>query len=165
MENDATRNEDVATLWKMIQGIRVAMLVTVDIHGMLHSRPLATQEVEFDGFLWFFTNRNSPKIGEINNNANVNVAYADPDTNRYVSVSGRATIVDDRVKAKQLWTPAYLVWFPRGAEDPELTLLRVEVEHAQYWDSPSSTVITLLGFAARLTGKQYQGAESTKVKL
>ncbi|MDM7972542.1 MAG: pyridoxamine 5'-phosphate oxidase family protein [candidate division Zixibacteria bacterium] len=158
--------EEVRRLGDMIKDIRVAMLTTVLPDGMLRSRPMATQEVEFDGDLWFFTDVESAKIHEVAANRNVNVAYADVDRNRYVSVSGEASIVRDREKASELWSAAQKAWFPNGPDDAQLVLLKVDVEHAEYWDAPSSRMVQILGFMkATLTGKRYQPGEGGKVEI
>lgn len=166
-QNDVTtRGEHVAKLWSLIKNIKVAMLTTVLPDGTLHSRPMQTQEMEFDGDLWFFTGASSPKVGEIDRSQNTNVAFSDPASNTYVSVAGTAEVVRDEAKAAQLWKPAYKAWFPKGLEDPELALLKVRVESAQYWDSPSSTVVHIAGFIkAAVTGTPYSGGENEAVDL
>jgi general stress protein 26 len=150
----------------MIKGIRIAMLTTVDDDGTLRSRPMGTQDIDFDGDLWFFTKEHSPKVDEVQHEHQVNVAYSDPDKQRYVSVSGRAVLITDRVKMEQLWSPILKAWFPDGLEDPELALLKVSVEKAEYWDGPPSKVVQLVGFAkATLTGKEYRPGENEKIEL
>jgi len=127
----------------MIRGIKVAMLTTVGPDGRLKSRPMATQELEYDGTLWFFTKAGSDKAGEILQSPQVNAGYASPEDHRYVSLSGRATVIRDAEKSRELWTPAQRTWFPLGLEDPELALLRVDVERAEYWDMLSSAMVEL----------------------
>lgn len=166
-KNDATTNGDMEKLGELIKGIKFAMFTTVDSDGSLRSRPMATQETEFDGTLWFFTDKTTPKVSEVEKEHHVNVSYADPDDNRYVSVSGRAEMVDDKKKMEELWTPAIKAWFPDGLEDPRITLVKVDVEKAEYWDSPSSTLVQLAGFAkALITGKRMEDAgENEKIDL
>ena len=170
MENLATQNpnEDIKKLGALIKDIQFAMLTSQDADGRLHSRPMATQQVSFDGDLWFFTALNSHKLEEVRADSQVNVAYSEPKDQRYVSVSGRAQIVTDKEKAKQLWTPALKAWFPNGLEDPQLALIKVSVESAQFWDSPSSKIVQLVGFAkAMLTGEGYKpsASENQRVNL
>lgn len=167
-ENDENtdRTAAIAKLGEMIQGIRIAMLTTAMPDGTLRSRPMAAQQTEFDGDLWFFTEAASEKVHEIQDDQHVNLSYAAPDDNRYVSVSGRAAIVRDREKAEELWNPLFKAWFPRGLEDPNLALLKVSVEQAEYWDSPSSTVVHLAGFAkAMTTGQKYEPGDNEKINL
>jgi general stress protein 26 len=162
------REENVRKLRDLIKDVKVAMLTTVDAEGTLRSRPMATQEVEFDGTLWFLTWVNTAKVDEIERDHHVNVAYADPSSDKYVSVSGVARLVRDRKKAEELWTPLHKAWFPQGLDDPNLGLLRVEVQKAEYWDAPSSKVVQLAGFVkAMVTGKPYgeEGVDHQKVNL
>lgn len=148
------RGEALAKINALIKGIRIAMFTSVDEHGELHARPMGTQQVEFDGTLWFFTQRSTEKVDEFRHNPNVNVAYSDPDKQRYVSVAGKATLVDDDAKKKELWQPALKAWFPDGLDDPQLALIRVDVEGAEYWDQPSGKIVAVYGMVkAAITGK------------
>ena len=154
-----TRAETIEQLNLLIKDIKIAMLTTID-KGILRSRPMATQETEFDGELWFFTSRQTHKAEEIEKDNRVNVSYSDPDDNRYVSLSGTAQIVDDREKIEELWSATYLAWFPKGLEDPNLVLLNVSVEHAEYWDATSSTLVEAFGLLkALVTGERAGGGE------
>ena len=166
VDNDAGRDAGVRKLGEMIKGIEYAMLTTVEEDGTLRSRPMATQQVEFDGDLWFFTHASDPKVDEVERERHVNVAYASPSDQRYVSVSGKARLVRDREKARELWTPAYKAWFPKGLDDPDLALLKVSVEKAEYWDSSQSAFVHLAGFIkAVATGQSYQPGENEKLNL
>ena len=160
------RSPDVQKLAELIKGIKIAMLTTVEQGGALRSRPMATQEVAIDGDLWFFTQVDSPKADEVRRDAHVNVAFADPSAHRYVSVSGTAHVVRDAAKAKELWSPAYKLWFPKGLEDPSLALLRVVIDQAEYWDAPSSAMVYLVGFlTSAVTGQRSQSPGSEHKKI
>jgi general stress protein 26 len=147
------RVKDIEQVADLIRGIRVAMLTTVDGDGELRSRPMATQEVDFDGTLWFFTEAGSEKAAELERDARVNVAYADEGRARYVSLSGAARLVHDRQKMRDLWRPLLKAWFPRGIDDPKLALVEVTVTGGEYWDAPSSRLVRLAGLLkGALTG-------------
>ena len=166
MAADKKPEDSVAKLRELIKDIKIAMLTTVEADGSLRSRPMGTQQTEFDGDLWFFTGKSSGKVTEIQHNQQVNLSFAEPGDNRYVSVSGRAELVDDRSKEKELWNPFIKAWFPKGLDDPDLTLLKIKVEAAEYWDAPSSTMVNLVGFAkAVLTGKRPDVGENEKLSL
>ena len=161
-ENDSPTEK----LGALIKDLKYAMLTTVDDDGSLRSRPMATQNAEFDGELWFFTRANSAKVQEIEHEQHVNVSYAHPDDQTYISVSGKARLVRDPKKNEELWTPAMKAWFPKGADDPETALLNVRVEKAEYWDSASSAVVHVIGFVkAVVTGKPYHAGENEKISL
>lgn len=141
------------------------MLTTID-GGHLRSRPMSTQKFEFDGDLWFFTSDDTHKVEEIQKDDRVNVSYATPDDNHFVSVSGRTEIVKDRAKIEELWNPILKAWFPDGLDDPHLCLLRVRVEQAEYWDSPSGTLVQLVGFVKALaTGEEMDDGENKKLSF
>ena len=166
MTTTTDRSESVAKIAKLIKGIRIAMLTTAETDGTLRSRPMATQEAEFDGTLWFFTSADSPKVDEVEHDQNVNVSYAKPDDQAYVSLSGRARLVRDSAKINELWNPLLKAWFPDGKDDPKLALLNVDVDQAEYWDSPAGGVVALAGFVkAAVTGKPAKGGGNEKVEL
>lgn len=166
MSLPSTASFDQKTIEKftnLIGDIRFAMLTTTGPDGALRSRPMATLKSDFDGDLWFFTDDDSPKVEEITEEHHVCVSYADSSSQKYVSVSGLASVVHDRERARELWTPAAKAWFPRGVDDPHLGLLRVRVQTIEYWDSPSSKMVQLFGFAkAVLTGKRLENAGDHK---
>lgn len=164
--DEAGRREAIERLSKHIKGIRFAMLTSVAADGGLRSRPMATQEMEADGDLWFFTGASTSKIGEVERNPQVNLSFADPDDNRYVSLSGAVEVVRDRQKMAELWSPMLKAWFPQGLDDPDLLLLKVTPEGAEYWDSPNSKMVQLVGLAKALTtGKRYEGGENEELDL
>ena len=143
-----TRAEASARLHELIDAINFAMLTTVTPGGVLRSRPMATQQFDAKtGSIWFLTSSDSPKVDEIADEQQVGLSYAEPSNQRYVSVSGRARVIRDKAKAAELWTPAAKIWFPDGVDDPRLVLLCIEVEAAEYWDSPSSKMVKLFGLA------------------
>ena len=159
-------NEDVKKLGSLIKDVGIAMLTTMEADGSLRSRPMATQKAEFEGTLWFFTREHSPKVDEVNREHRVNVSYSDPGHSRYVSVSGTAELSTDAAKIKELWQPLLKAWFPMGLEDPELALLKVTVDKAEYWDAPGSMVVKLVGFVKAIaTGKTYEPGKHEKIDV
>ena len=162
-----TRQNDLEKLRELVKDIDFCMLTTIDENGDLHSRPMSSNgDIDANGDIWFFTNASSHKVSEIEKLPKVNVSFADPDNQRYLSVSGTAQISRDRAKIDELWRPQFKIWFPEGKDDPEIALLRVNLEKAEYWDSPSSTVGYALSFVSSLvTGKQPDLGENKKVDL
>jgi general stress protein 26 len=155
-----------AKLMELIDDIKFAMLTTVDRDGSLRSRPMATLDHEPDGSLWFFTSASEPKVDEILNDRHVNLSYAEPKRQCYVSVSGKAKIIRDMRKTKELWNPLHKAWFPKGPDDPDLAILKIEIDKAEYWESPSSKVVQLVGFIkAVVTGTPYSGGEHEKLSV
>jgi len=160
------RYDAIQKLGELIKDIRIAMLTTALPDGSMRSRPMATQDTEFDGTVWFFTSVESGKAHEIEDDQHVNLSYAEPSEQKYVSISGRARITRDRAKIEELWSAPLKAWFPKGKEDPDIALLQIEVENAEYWDTPSSKMVHLIGMVkATVTGQSYQPGENEKISL
>ncbi|WP_138225863.1 pyridoxamine 5'-phosphate oxidase family protein [Paenibacillus algicola] len=123
--------EDIQKVAKLIKDIDTAMLTTISENGLV-SRPMKTQELEFDGDLWFLTKKDTSKFHEILHNKQVNVAYADKS---YVSVRGNAELIDSPEKIKEFWNKAYEEILDCSYDDPSLVLIKVHAETAEYWDS------------------------------
>ena len=157
-------SSDRQKVWDLIKDIRIALMVTTGDAGALRGRPMAAMNKTFDGVLWFASRDGAPKLGEISDHAPVLLAYSEPKSQNYVSVSGNAAIVRDTAKVKELWSEAMRVWFPKGAEDPSITLIKVTVESAEFWDAPSSAWVYAMGYAkARITGEPPKDVGENKV--
>lgn len=154
MSHDHTKHEGAAKLYEMIKDVRICMMTSIEPDGSLHSRPMYSHKADDHGDIWFFSRARDPKIGELRTESEVNLAFADPSDQNYVSVSGQAEIVMDKAKVKELWSEGLRTWFPKGPDDPDIALIRVHPSGGEYWDSPSRTVLQLYGYAkARLTGE------------
>src|SRR5688500_13984345 len=159
----ATGKDDVKKLRKVIKGSPVAMLPPVASDGSLRSRPMATLKAPFDGYLWFFIRTGAPISGEIRENQRVNLSYALPEDNRFVSVSGTASVSRDPERVKELWSGRMKEWFPQGKKDPELAILRVRVEHAESWDPRSGAMAQMSGLLdAAIAGRGQQPAPAAE---
>lgn len=143
-------------LWDLIKDIKFAMFTTRHSNGHLHSRPMTTQNkgVDEDTSLWFFVGRDNNLLEDIADDSNVDIVYADPGADSYVSVSGTAQLIESQAKKEQLWSPLAKGWFPQGVDDPNLALVQVQITHANYWDVKSSKLVQLFAMAkASITGK------------
>jgi general stress protein 26 len=151
---ELTREQAIEKIRGLLENMKICMLTTVRPDGSLHSRPMAMQQIEFDGDLWFFTARDTDKAAEVDAKHYVNVSARSDDKQSFVSLSGQAFVVDDKAKAAELWNPIYKAWFPEGLDDPQLALLRVEAQTAEYWDSPGGVTTYLLNLVKNLTTNQ-----------
>lgn len=143
-------------LWDLIKDIRFGMLTHRHANGMMHSQPLTTQNKNMDegNKLYFFVSRSSEIARHVVQDDNVNVAYADPGDDSYVSVSGKALILEDMARKEALWTPMAKAWFPGGPADPDVALLEVLISHAEYWDVKESKMVQVAKMlTAAVTGK------------
>ena len=156
-QTDQDRQQKVRDL---IRSTRLAMLTSVDPDGRLVSKPMATQDAEFSGVVWFIAERDSHKVRNIAANPAVNVAYASNDS--WVSLSGTAEVVDDQAKLAELWNAFTGAWLEGGPENPNNILIRVTGDSAEYWDSPGSKVTQVANLVkAKVTGKTFDAENET----
>ena len=169
-ENPVPDHEARERLWELIKDIRFAMFTARHPgSGHLHSRPMTTQnsKLDEDSSLWFFMSRQSESVADLIEDDAVNVVYADPGSDSYVSVSGNAAVVNDLAKKEQLWSKMAQAWFPQGPTDPDLALVQVRITHANYWDVKESKIVQLFKMAkAAITGKPpTQMGEHAEVRM
>jgi general stress protein 26 len=145
-KNPGERDQAIRTLAQMIGRIRIAMLTTLTEDGAFRSRPITTHGARFDGDLWFLTRMGSAKTEEVRRHRRIGLTYAKPEDNCYVAIAGTAQVVVDAKKVQQLWDPSYQAWFPAGPNDPDLALIKVSVETAEYWSAPALTWPLSAGF-------------------
>jgi len=125
---------DVQRFKDLTHDIPFAMFTTITADGSLRSRPMVATSDAFDGSLWFFSRATSPVAQEIGLNSHVNVTYVSAAEDRFVSVSGIATMVRDVARSKQMWSASFTTWFPGGPEDAELSLIKIGLTKVEYWD-------------------------------
>ena len=155
---------DVTKVAELAKDIRIGMLTTIDQDGHFVSRPMAQQEVEFDGNLWFFSSRDARKVAHISANPSVSVTLSSRDN--WISLSGTAEIVEDDAKADELWNPFVEAWFPQGPHDESVVLVKFTSDTAEYWDTPGGRVASLVSLVkAKATGQPYSGGENETVDL
>ncbi len=165
---DTTQSRE--QLWDLIKDIRFAMFTTRHpSNGHLHSRPMTTQNksVDEDDKLWFFMSRKGDSVEDLASEPTVNVSYADPGKDSYVSVAGTALVSQDKAKARELWNKMTEAWFPGGVDDPDVALVEVTITHAHYWDVKENKLLQLFKMAkAAVTGKPPTGmGESGEVRM
>lgn len=151
--SDKTHSEATKKMWSMMKDIGFAMMTTEDGDN-LRARPMVAAQKEFDGSLWFYTRASSHKVDEVQGDQRVGITYAEPSKQNYVSLSGKARLVRDKAAITEHWQESMRTWFPKGTDDPDIALLRVEITEAEYWDAPSSTMIHAYGYVkAVVTGE------------
>ena len=156
--------EGIKKIGELIQDIKICMMTTAVGDGSFDSRPMATQNKKFDGNLWFLTKNDSGKVRELANDDHIGLMYSNPDDSSYVAIKGIATVGRDQTMIHELWNPMYKAWFPEGETDPSITVLRVRVTEAQYWEASSSKLVMGVKYlAAAITGGKVDVGETGKL--
>lgn len=150
MSDPSTRD----VIWKHIRAIRTCMMITHDGEHV-RARPMRGIPRPDDNAIWFFSDVDTHKDDELRRNPDACLAFADPRGSTFVSVSGRITRVRERDAVRELWNDGAESYFPEGADDPRVVLLRFDPATGEYWDSPSSRIVLAIKFLeARITGER-----------
>ena len=165
-EKKLETSEAVEKFKQLVNDVSVCMFTTINDNLELFSRPMVTTKVDDEGNAWFFTNEFSEKVHEISRDNNVYLIYSSPKTNTYVNVKGTCTVVVDRSKIDELWSPALKAWFPEGADDPKLCLLKVVTDNAYYWNHSSSKMSVFFSMIKAIAKKEkIESGEVGKLNL
>lgn len=155
--------DDVDRAWHLMKKIGFCMLSTHDGED-IRARPMAAHVDREGHAIYFLTDADSHKDEDIARNPNVGLAFADPGDQKYVTLSGRAAISNDRQMIKALWsTPAKAWW--NSPDDPSIRVLKITPKDAQYWDSPGTVVSYVKMFAAAVSDSRPDVGNNAKVNL
>ncbi|HEX8011463.1 MAG TPA: pyridoxamine 5'-phosphate oxidase family protein [Casimicrobiaceae bacterium] len=157
--------EAALTLRAKIADRAIAMVTATDRRYMPAGRPLLTQRFDDDGVLWFFVPSDGSLALSIETNPRVSVTYSDSGPGVYVSLSGYARLVYDPDRVFALWDDRVEAWFAQGPLDPRLALLRVDVDHAEYWDEHARGMIRLLALAQAALHREPPAAATEHARL
>ncbi|MBY4227865.1 pyridoxamine 5'-phosphate oxidase family protein [Rhodococcus fascians] len=159
-----TNTDGVTKVAELMSEAGLCMFTTVGRDGHLISRPMALQEAEFDGDLWFFAAQDSRKVRDIAADPTVNVSFQSGQG--WVSLSGTAAVVENKAKAEELWNSRAAAWFEKNPDSREVALIHVAAEGAEYWSTPGSKVSTLLAYVkAKVTHERPNLGENDVVEL
>lgn len=145
---DLTEQNPISRIWDIVEKARVGMLTT-QFCGGLRARPLQARPDRGAGIIWFITDVRGVKDDEIGAAHDVGLVFIDERDRVYLSVTGRASVVRDAAKTKEVWTATDDIWLPGGADDPNVRLLRMQPVTAELWDGPSSAAVVVFEFATK----------------
>lgn len=155
--------DHVDRVWELAERIGVAMFVTWDGENQ-RARPLAAHIEKEEGAVYFLTDVHGAKDDQVEEFPHVSVNFADHKRSKYVALSGVATVLNDREKIKDLWSPFAKAWWD-SPEDPAIRVIKLVPKDAEFWDSPGRIVTSISMLAAAVTGKTPKIGENAKVVL
>jgi len=156
-------DNDVDRVWKLMDKISFCMLSTREGDD-IRARPMAAHIARDENAIYFLTDADSAKDEDVARDPHVGLAFADAGDQKYVSVSGRGEVLNDRTKIKDIWSLWAKAWWS-GPEDPAIRLLKVTPKDAQYWDSPGTVMSYVKMFAATVSSARPAVGDNAKVNL
>lgn len=168
--NNATNlnaQEGIEKLKALVKEIDVCLFCTnLKTDDGSTCRPMSTQLADDEGYLWFFSDVHSDKNKEIKADKHIQLFYSHPGKSSYLVVNGEAVIIVDAKKAEELWSPLVKTWFKGGKDDPNLSIIKVAVNSAYYWDVEGSKMINFFKMLASVaTGTTLVDAKEGAIKI
>jgi general stress protein 26 len=154
---------DIDRVWELADRISVAMLASWDGQNP-HSRPMSAHTTRDENAFYFLADKRHHKDDDIRKFPTVCLAFADVSDQKYVSITGEASVSNDRQKIKELWSPWAKAWWP-SPDDPNICLLKVVPTQAEYWDTPGKVVSTVKMAVGAMTGARPDIGKNRKVAM
>jgi general stress protein 26 len=155
--------DDTDRVWTLMEKISICMLSTRD-GEQIRSRPMGAYVRRQDNAVYFLTDVRRHKDDEIQKFPSVCLAFADASGQKYVSMTGRAAVSNDRGKIRELFSTPAKAWWD-SADDPNIRVLKVTPNDAEYWDSPGTVVSYIKMAAAAATGTRPEIGDNRKVAM
>jgi len=121
--------------WKALKSDRTAML---SLDGVVGAQPMTVLTDGDHSPLWIFTSKETDLVRALSPGQPASLAFASKGHDLFASVLGRISVDNDRAVIDRLWNPFVAAWYKDGKDDPELALLRFDVEEAKAWIDASS---------------------------
>lgn len=162
-KTDLTPEEAEDRVWELAEKIDICMFVTWDGERQ-RARPLSARVRREDHAIYFLVDEEGHKNEQVEEFPIVTMSWTDSSSHKYVVITGRASLSNDRVKIKQLWERTDKAWWD-DENDPSIRLLTVSPEDAELWDSPNPVIATTKMLLAAVTGAKPDFGDNAKVDL
>jgi len=147
-----SKQQQMDKIQAMVNDIKYTMMTTRTHEDHLHSCPMNTTETSIGAKeIWFIGHNPSETVDNINKNSEVNLAYVSQDDKSYLSITGKAELIEDREKLDELWSMTYNAYFEQGKEDPKVQLIKVVPHGAEYWENGNAIASAVKMTAAAVT--------------
>ena len=148
-------------VWKLMQEIEICMLASLE-NGVIRGRPMHARPRESENAVYFLTAARGDKDDEIAADDSVSLMFAEG--GKFLAVTGRARVLNDRPMIRELWTDADGLWW-KNAEDPDIRVIELTPIDAQYWEGPHGVIGGAGAILTAMSGGMPSLGEQRKVPL
>lgn len=149
---DLQQQDAIKKLKDLTDEIKVCMFCTYTKEQQMECAPMTTQEMDDAGNIWFISDKNSDRNHDLLQNKGVNLLYAHPGKESFVSIHGTAEVIYDKQVIKERWSPMAKAWFKEGKDDPNISIIKVTPTEGKYWDTKNGKMISFLKIIAAAVG-------------
>ncbi len=155
--------DDVDRVWKLMEKINICMLASKD-GEKIRSRPMGAKPRQSANVIYFLTDARGHKDEEHGQDSHVCLSFAQPGDGKFLTVSGRAQVLNDRALINELWDTAAEAWWS-GPDDPVVRVIAVTPEQAEFWEGPHGIAATFAMVLAAATAGPPVLGDQRKVDL
>ncbi len=123
-----------------IDAVPSCVAITVDPNGDANARVVNSSKLTDQWTVRFMTDRRTRKINEIERTGRMTLLYQNNASGAYVTLVGRATIIDDVAIKTAIWQPHSFKWHPGGPTDSNVVLVEFATDRIEMWHTPSGVV-------------------------
>ncbi|TDU80732.1 general stress protein 26 [Prosthecobacter fusiformis] len=139
---DLIAQDAVEKIKEMVARAQTCFFCTcVTTQGSTQARPMAVQEVDDEGNLWFLSADDSHKNEQLAHDPAVTLFFQGSKHSDFLQLNGHATVFRDNAKIKELWEPVIRTWFTGGVDDPRITIIKVTPSDGYYWDTKHGNAV------------------------
>jgi general stress protein 26 len=158
--------EAIKKIRELAEAARVCLMITNLDSKPLSIRPMASQKVDEQGYVYFMAVRSSDAVSHIQSSSEIQVTWSNRDRSEYMSLYGRGEVYRDQAEIDEMWNSFVKTWFPEGKDDPELVVIRFKPESGYYWDTQHGKIVQLLGMVTgAVTGKEADDSVEGRIRL
>lgn len=116
-----------------MKSLDICMMTTRAANGDLLSRPMSNNgDVEYDGNSYFFTYDKSALVKELEEDPQLNMSFNGKD-GLYISVTGKAKLIEDKAAMQEHWLDELNKWFPDGVDTAGVIMIHVKASLLKFW--------------------------------
>lgn len=158
--------EALEKLQHLVDKIDVCMFCSAVNDGEMHAVPMSRQEVDNTGSIWFLLSFESDTCKNVAKDPRVNLLFANASDYNFLAIKGHATISHDKERIKKYWNKFVEAWFEKGVDDPNIRVMKVDVEDAHYWDNKANKLATMIQLASSaITGKKMDIGRTGEINI
>lgn len=133
-----TGKEAVKKIREMVDSSSLCFFQTeVSFDDSQSARPMSVQKSDEDGTLWFLSAIDSAKNEEINKNSRARLLFQKPSSMEFLELQGNAEISQNKEMIHELWDSIAKNWFPKGKDDPRISVIKFNPQAGHYWGTKS----------------------------
>ena len=135
---------------RLISELTYCVAITQGEEGESNARIIQPLPVRDDWTVDFLTNRRCRKVREIERSGRLTLLYQHDADKSYVTLVGRATIVEDRELKRAIWKPGHDRWNAGGPDNPETVFARLVPDRIELWSAVHGVLPEPQGYSAAL---------------